>query len=76
MRYLFLQHKLSNETWAARVNDAGRVVGVNGPLAAGAVSDSLLPMYSYRGDAAMIADFNAHPEDFRWGLVPDAAEPG
>lgn len=75
MRYTFVQHKFSEETWAAQLDDLGHVVGIAGPLPASAVSDSLLPEYTYRDDAATLADFNDHPDDFRWGLVPDAAEP-
>lgn len=75
MRYTFAQHKLSQETWAAMLDEDRRVIGACGPLPSGEVSDSLLPEYPYRSDAEFLSDFNQHPEEFLWGLVPDAANP-
>lgn len=75
MHYTFLNHILSGELWAARVEDSGRVVAVCGPLSNTDVSDSRLPEYPYQTEERVLADFNEHPDDFRWGLIPDAAEP-
>jgi hypothetical protein len=75
MPYTFALHILSRETWAAQLDDAGRVVGIAGPLLPDEVSDSRLPDYLYRRDEPAVSDFNQRHEDFRWGLVSDAAEP-
>lgn len=75
MRYTFAQHQFSRETWAAQLDDSGEVVGIAGPLSPNEISDSQLPDYLYRTDEQILQDFNRHPDHFRWGLVPDAAEP-
>jgi len=75
MRYTFLQHKLSRETWAARVDDGGQVAGICGPLTYRSISNSLLPEYEYREDGAILADLNQHLDEFVPGLLSDAAVP-
>jgi hypothetical protein len=75
MRYRFAQHKLSQEIWATRIDEGGRVVAICGPLPLTDVSDSLLPEYVYRSDPKELADFNEHPDDFTWEMLPDAVAP-
>jgi len=75
MPYTFAQDRDSQEIWAAKTDHAGRVVAIAGPLAATDISDSRLPDYPYRTDREALQDFNSHGEQFRWGLLPDSAEP-
>jgi hypothetical protein len=74
MHYTFAQHLLSDEIWAAQIDDNRAVIAIAGPLPASEISDSQLPSYDYRSDPVELRDFNQRAEDFRWGLVPDAAE--
>lgn len=65
MAYNLWAHKTSGEIYAVETDAEGRVVGACGPLHHSEARSSLLADMHYRDDADLIADVDAHADDYR-----------
>jgi hypothetical protein len=47
MKYIFLRHRETEDIFAVRMNEEGKITGAAGPLPARSLKNSLLPHFIY-----------------------------